>query len=221
MTDNERKQHYNAKGMYVGYDKNHKEREALDYYSTPTEEVTNILNVLQLDLSEATVLEPSAGGGHMLQGILDYQIPKKIYATDIQKRELVDNSLHIEAGKEFDFLNDDYPYQNDIDYIIMNPPYATIDAFTMRGLGIAQKGVLVLGRLQFLEGQKRFKSIFNCAPPNEVYIYVERITCHKNGIVQKENSVQAYAWFYWDLRNGLSENTNTNLHWIHKVGAKV
>lgn len=28
---------YNKKGMYNGYDKNNKEREALDYYSTPTE----------------------------------------------------------------------------------------------------------------------------------------------------------------------------------------
>lgn len=34
---------YSKKGLYAGYKKNHKEREALDYYATPPQEVTNIL----------------------------------------------------------------------------------------------------------------------------------------------------------------------------------
>ena len=46
MNKNNRKEHYNKKGMYAGYDKNHKERDALNYYSTPVEELTKILNVL-------------------------------------------------------------------------------------------------------------------------------------------------------------------------------
>ena len=37
---------YTVKGLYNSYDKNHKERDALDYYSTPTKEVVNILNTL-------------------------------------------------------------------------------------------------------------------------------------------------------------------------------
>ena len=57
---------YNKKGMYNGYDKNNKEREALDYYSTPTEEVENILSIIKID---GSILEPCAGGGHMLKGI--------------------------------------------------------------------------------------------------------------------------------------------------------
>ena len=91
---NNRKEHYNKKGMYVGYDKNHKERDALDYYSTPIDEVTNILNVLGIDFSQETILEPCAGGGHMLQGIANY-ISKagckgvNIYASDIQERETI------------------------------------------------------------------------------------------------------------------------------------
>ena len=34
---------YSKKGLYAGYDKNHKEREALDYYATPPGKVENIL----------------------------------------------------------------------------------------------------------------------------------------------------------------------------------
>ena len=54
----DRKEHYNSKGLYVGYDRNHKERDALDYYSTPTGEIVNILETMQLDLSDNIILEP-------------------------------------------------------------------------------------------------------------------------------------------------------------------
>ena len=47
---------YNKIGGYSGYDKNHKERNALDYYSTPIEEVENILNILQLNLDKTNIL---------------------------------------------------------------------------------------------------------------------------------------------------------------------
>lgn len=53
---------FNKKGLYNSYDKKHKERDALDYYSTPTAEVTNILNKLNLDFRNMIILEPSCGG---------------------------------------------------------------------------------------------------------------------------------------------------------------
>ena len=156
---NDRKEHYNKKGMYNGYDKNHKEREALDYYSTPTEEVTNILNTLNINFIGKTILEPAAGGGHMLQGIKNYLADNinnaTIIATDIQDRGCND----IETCTACDFLSDEYPYKDNIDYIIMNPPYSIIEPFVMRSLGIANKGILMLGRLQLLEGEKRFENI--------------------------------------------------------------
>lgn len=53
---------YTKKGLYNSYDKKHKERDHLDYYSTPTTEVTNILNELNLDLKNMIILEPCCGG---------------------------------------------------------------------------------------------------------------------------------------------------------------
>ena len=53
---------YNRKGLYNSYDKKHKERDAWDYYSTPIAEVTNILNQLELDLTNKIILEPCCGG---------------------------------------------------------------------------------------------------------------------------------------------------------------
>ena len=215
---NDRKEHYNKKGMYNGYDKNHKEREALDYYSTPTEEVTNILNTLNINFIGKTILEPSAGGGHMLQGIKNYLTDNvnnvTIIATDIQDRGCKD----IEAGAAFDFLSDEYPYKDNIDYIIMNPPYSIIEPFVMRSLGIANKGILMLGRLQFLEGEKRFKNILAEYPPTDIYVYVDRIACFKNGdISQKMSSAQAYAWFYWDIEKVNTTIYNSEIHWLRRA----
>lgn len=214
---NNRKEHYNRKGMYAGYDKNHKEREALDYYSTPTEEVTNILNILKIDFSNETILEPCAGGGHMALGIWNYikehNINCGLICTEIKGKE---NPVYsdIWVGEKFDFLSDEYPCVENIDYIIMNPPYAVIEPFTMKALGIANKGVLMLGRLQFLEGEKRYLNILKDFPPTDVYVYVDRIACYKNGNVkEKMASAQAYAWFYWDLTKELKE---TKVHWIRR-----
>lgn len=65
---------YNKQGLFNGYKKNNKEREALDYYATPPEEVVNILENLKLNLNGATILEPCAGGGHMFEGIQQYYL---------------------------------------------------------------------------------------------------------------------------------------------------
>ena len=52
---------YTVKGLYNSYDKNHKERNALDYYSTPTKEVINILNRLKINFNNQSILEPCVG----------------------------------------------------------------------------------------------------------------------------------------------------------------
>lgn len=212
---------YTKKGLYNSYDKKHKERDALDYYSTPSMEVTNILNILNLDLSNTIILEPCCGGGHMYKGIQDYitkdNYPDAIIATDIAERASQYQFPH-ETGIQYDFLSDDYklPIDTHIDYIIMNPPYSTIEPFTIRALEIAKKGVLMLGRLQFLEGKNRYKNILKDNPPTDVYIYIDRIKCYKNGEeTDKSSSAQAYAWFYWNFEE--KNITYPRLHWIHRI----
>lgn len=97
----------------------------------------------------------------MLEAIRNYTgDTAQIIATDIQQRKLYKDDLYIESGKEFDFLSDNYPYTEDIDYIIMNPPFSVIEPFVMKSLSIANKGVIMLGRLQFLESENRYENIF-------------------------------------------------------------
>ena len=206
---------YNKKGMYSGYDKNNKEREALDYYATPPQEVTNILKTMGLEITaQDYVLDPACGGGHMMKGIVDYFPRVQLTGTDIKDRttELIKdlkentNSTYY-YGKEYDFLSNEYPVK-ECDYIIMNPPFSIIIPFVQHSLDIAKKGVLMFGRLQFLESVARYEKIFINNPPTDVWVYVDRVACYKNGdFSTKPSSVQAYAWFYWD-KEKIGQNTN-------------
>ena len=172
----------------------------------PPEEVTNILEALNIRHFGDIILEPCCGGGHMVKGIEDYIShaplfikPEKIIVTDVQNRETFICQTELKAGLEYDFLSNDYPYTKDISFIIMNPPYSTLEPFIIKALEIANKGVLVLCRLQALEGKKRFENIYKENPPTDVYVYVDRINCYKNGDFSiKNNSAQAYCWLYWN-----------------------
>ena len=216
---------FSKKGLYNAYDKKHKERDALDFYSTPIEEVTNILNTINLDLTNMIILEPCCGAGHMVKGIQNYinehpyNYPDAILATDVIERATDFDFAH-DVGSKYDFLSDEYelPVKTSVDYIIMNPPYSTIEPFVIRALDIAERGVLMLGRLQFLEGQGRYNNILKDNPPSKIYVYVDRIKCYKNGDPTiSVGAVQAYAWFYWDKTNNKSAPT---VEWIRRADKK-
>ena len=209
---------YTNKGLYNKYDKNHKERDKLDYYATPTVEVINILDKLGIDFSYQTILEPCIGGGHMAEGINNYieqehQKPFNLIGTDIQNRGYSHDYWELQYGTKYDFFSDDYPYDS-VDWVIMNPPYSVIEPFTIRALEIADKGIIMLARLQFLEGSGRYDNILKDNPPTDVYVYVDRIQCWKDGIKPDGSSAQAYAWFIWDKQK---ENKNTQVHWIRRA----
>lgn len=142
--------------------------------------------------------------------------PDAVIATDVAERKSKYSFPHF-AGPQYDFLSDYYelPMETKIDYIVMNPPYSTIEPFTIRALEIAEKGVLMLGRLQFLEGKGRYENILKDNPPTDVYVYVDRIKCYKNGdLSDNSSSAQAYAWFWW---NKQEQTDFPRLHWIRRT----
>lgn len=208
---------YNSKGLYTGYKKNNKEREALDYYATPTKEVINILDIVAPDFNGKTILEPCVGGGHMLEGITSYieannQKPSRIYISDVKNRANYPENEYSAFGDVGDFLKDDYPF-SEADFVIMNPPFATIEPFAIRALEIAKEKLIMFGRLQFLEGQSRYDKIFKDNPPTDTYVYIDRVQCGKNGVFTTGASAQAYAWFIWDKHD---QSDTSNLHWIRR-----
>lgn len=214
---------YTNKGLYNAYDKNHKERDKLDYYATPTAEVENILDELNISFISQSVLEPCVGGGHMAEGVENYiykngYIEKvQLIGTDIRDRGYRNDIWDLEYG--LDFFADDYPY-DEADWVIMNPPYGVIEPFTIRALDIAKKGVIMLGRLQFLEGEGRFENILKFNPPTDVYVYVDRIQCWKDGLKPEGSSAQAYAWFVWNREKNNEYLVEPHIHWIRRADKK-
>lgn len=174
---------YTNKALYNSYKKNNKEREQYDYYSTPTDEVRNILDTLGYDFSGQTILEPCIGGGHMANAIKQYILDNgqgkiRLIGTDYKDRGFRDDDWKLSYG--LDFLADEYPV-DEADVIIMNPPYSILEPFMIRALEIAKKKVIMLGRIQAVEGEGRYENIYINNPPTDIYQYVDRIQCWKNG----------------------------------------
>ena len=206
---------YTNKGLYNGYKKNQKERAELDYYATPTAEVINILETLGYDFTERVILEPCVGGGHMVAGIQNYldnhnQTAAALKGSDFLDRGFRSTKWQLQYG--LDFLDDEYPIDK-ADVIIMNPPYATIEPFLIRALEIAQDKLIVLCRTQVLEGSGRYEKIFQDNPPTDVYQYVDRIQCWKDGVKPAGTSAQAYCWLVWDKK---APAAAPKLHWIRR-----
>lgn len=208
---------YTNKGLYNSYRKNNKEREEKDYYATPTDEVLNILKELEFDFTNQSILEPCIGGGHMADGINIYlfhqeQKPSILIGTDVQDRGYDNPDWTCYYGDEYDFLKDGYPVEQ-ADVIIMNPPYSTLEPFLIRALEIAQDKLIVLCRMQVLEGEGRYEKIFINNPPSDIYQYVDRIQCWKNGEKPTGSSAQGYCWVIWDKND---QPKHPRLHWIRR-----
>lgn len=183
-----------------GYDKNHKDRQNNDFYATPPREVKNIL---QYEKLYGTILDNSCGEGHIIKPVKEKYSNNKILATD-----LIDRGFG-EGG--YDFLSDSYPYDN-VDTIIMNPPFSLITEFVLKSLEVAKKKIVLLAQLQFLESQKRYKKIFKEYKPNRIYIYVDRVACAINGNFDKaKSSSMTYSWIIWD-----KVNSKHKFDWIRR-----
>ncbi len=174
-------------------------REQNDFYATPPKEVENIL---QYEKLEGDILENSCGNGSISK-VLKAKYPNsRIISTELINRGYGETGL--------DFLDDKYPYDN-IDNIVMNPPFKLLNEFLKKSISITNKKVIMLGRIQVLETKGRYE-IFKDTPPTRVYVYVDRISCLKNGNGKGQNAM-TYAWYVWDKQG----TTNiTELKWIRR-----
>lgn len=191
------------------------EREVNDFYSTDPDCVRELLKVEQF---ENNILEPCCGNGNISK-ILE-EAGYNVISTDLIDRGYGRGGI--------DFFTNYTVIDSDV---ITNPPYGLATEFVAHLLTHTtgnHKFALFL-KLQFLEGQDRFKKIFSLKKLKKIYIFSKRVACYKNddryqknndgaikldkdGNKLKLQSAVCYTWAIFETNyNGLPEIDWVNL----------
>lgn len=158
-------------------------REQYDFYAT---DPFALECLIKADIKfTPTVLEPSAGEGHLSRKL-------KEYGYEVISKDLIQRNFPLDGT--WDFLTTEEKYDCDI---VMNPPYSKACDFAVKALEVTTPGrsVWSLNKIQFLEGKQRRTEIFNKGWLKSVYVFTGRINCAKNGEFELyKSSAVCYCW---------------------------
>lgn len=165
-----------------------------DYYATPRNAIEAILNEVEL---KGSILEPSAGEGHISVVLKERYPDSEIISTDLVHRKDKFN-VGIEGG--IDFLN--HEFNRIFDNVITNPPFKLAKEFIEKALSISNNKVIMFAKIQLLEGKDR-REMFSKFPPKYVYVFSKRVNPLRNGEELDENgkpwaSTMCFAWYVWE-----------------------
>lgn len=161
------------------------EREHNDFYATDPQALESFLDETGIELSN--VWECACGEGHL---------SKVLGARNMLGRstDLIDRGF----GSEFNFFYNMGVWGGDI---LTNPPFKYALEFCEHALRSVNDGnkVVMLMRIQFLEGKKR-KHFLQSTPPKFVYVSSSRLRLAKGGDFEKYKtpSANCYAWYVWE-----------------------
>ena len=160
-----------------------------DYYATPPQSTQAILDVLELN---GSMLEPACGEGHISE-VLKRNYP----SSEVVSTDLIDRGYGVGG---VDFLEEEYDRM--FDNVITNPPFRYMREFVEKSLEISTDKVIMFGKIQFLEGQRR-KEFLKNSPLKYVYVFSERQNPMRNGSPVDENgkkwsSTMCFAWYVWE-----------------------
>jgi len=163
-------------------------RVSQDHYATHPDSTKALLEVEEIIYP---ALEPACGEGHISR-LLE------------QENTLSQDLIYRGYGTgDIDFLVDRDYSSVDIQTVITNPPFNLFQEFVEKALKIANKKVIMFGKLQALEGQKRATFLQN-TPLKTVYVFKKRQQPMRNGkendeiTGKKMSSTMAFAWYVWE-----------------------
>ena len=174
------------------------EREANDFYATDPIALEKFLDETGIGLNN--VWECACGQGHLAEVLEQRGLLGK--ATDLIERGY---------GEQFNFFYSSEIWEGDI---LTNPPYGDALRFCEHALDCVDEGskVVMLMRIQFLEGKKR-KPFLQATPPKYVYVSSSRLRLAKGGDFEKYDkpSANCYAWYVWEK----GWNGETTVRWFN------
>lgn len=189
-------------------------KDSLDYFPTPPWATRalceHVLRYRVQPMIAATAWEPACGEGHMVRPLKEYF--GHVTASDVQ--------AYPGAGayRLHDFLLPGRPIV-EADWIVTNPPFNLAEDFARRALEVTRRGVALLVRTNFLEGQKRWR-LFRDHPPAVVAQFAERVPMFRGRLDAAGSSATSYAWFVWDSAGG-GFRLDSALTWIPPCRSKL
>lgn len=151
-----------------------------DFYPTPREATVALL---ERETFTGDIWEPACGDGAISKVLEEY-------GHTVRSTDLIDRGYG-EGGKDFLFSADTAAN------IITNPPFTLGEEFIWKSLACTTGKVVMLTKLQFLEGAKR-KKMFESTPLKTVYVFSKRLTMTRNGEKMKNSGMIAFQWMVWE-----------------------
>lgn len=165
------------------------------------------------DLRDRVALEPAMGQGHMLRTLREYCDTVK--GCDLHEYDWIEGVEYDDWLGRVDFTNLGEVREAlgswHIDAVITNPPYKCINDFVGSALEVADRYVALLTRIQFLEGQTRYHSLFRDNPPTVVGVFSDRIPFKSGEVVRKAPKMFLHCWCVWDKAK---TGEDTMIKWI-------
>jgi hypothetical protein len=155
-----------------------------------------------------TVREPAANRGHMVRPLSEFF--RQVEAADVHDYGV--------GFPQADYLFG--PLPSPVDWTITNPPFRLAEEFVHRAVATSRKGVAVIVRSAFLEGQGRYERLFRVEPPTDVLQFTERVVMHKGKLSAKGSTATAYCWLVW-RQPPIEMRDLTRLHWIAPCRARL
>lgn len=177
-----------------------------DYYATHPDSTKALLKVERI-LYPA--LEPACGEGHISK-LLDGEVVN----VDIVQRGYADYTQ--------DFLENNYE-DGSFKTVITNPPFNLFTEFVREALRVSNSKVIMFGKLQALEGNKR-ATYLQTTPLKYVYVFKSRQQPLRDGsdidpLTNKiwASSTMAFAWFVWEK----GYEGNPQIKWLDTTRKEV
>lgn len=192
-------------------------RDSLDFFPTPPWATRALLDRLEregydVSLPHANVWDPACGAGDM-QRVLAERCGKAL-ASDVH--DYGDEwrgagGLYAVCDYLIPAARPDWLQRTRIDWVITNPPFRLAQEFIGQALSEARTGVAMLVRTAFLEGQDRYRKLFEYTPPWLILQFTERVVMAggrlrdpdvpyldpATGTVKRPSSATAYCWLVW------------------------
>ena len=151
--------------------------------------------ILDADLSKYSVWEPACNRGYLALALAEYF--GTVHTSDIF--DYPDKFFFMDRREDFLFPGSEPAAP--VDWIITNPPFKLGEQFVLRALDIAQVGVAMLLRTQFLEGKGRYERLFNVQRPRITAVFSERLSLVHGKVDPESSQPTSYMWFVWMKHN--------------------